>query len=215
MANQDRFSVLQQKLKKTHLPVWVDYGDEEPEKRLLVQRDLSIAALKEQVMNRIGQDMEQARLWHLWVAQEKLPGDMKIRDAYQSYGEGDSLSLRYSSGIEATTTLQARTSLLLTDVETTETLSIEKFPAVIGRFDQNDVTVDLSNIQNKHRISISRRHAEVIFSDGHFHIRNLSQNNVLVLDGQTIAYQQTHLLGPRCHVRLGKVTFVIDIHMGV
>ena len=206
MANQDRFTALYQKVKHTHLPLVVD------DERLLVKRGLTVGALKEQVMNRSGQDTDQARAWHLWVGADQLPEDATIADVYAEHGQGGGLlTLRYSSGAEDETAVRQEGGLRLTELAENEVITVKKFPAILGRFDQNDVTVDLGEIQNETRVSISRRHAEIVVSDHQFIIRNLSQSNMLLVDDKPVEFNKQQLLSPGSQIRLGKVTFVGDV----
>ncbi len=212
MSENRLTELYQQRLKNTHLFLLID------DEMVLVQRHLTIAKLKEQVMIRNNHDRDQARLWHLWLGEHQLPEDKTVYEVFQAFQRSklaqskDLMPLRYGSGgseLKQTETVNRR--IRLTEQITRYTLLIKKYPAIVGRKDNNDVTVDMNVLEAAERNTISRRHAEIRAADDHFSVRNLSQHNLVMVDDQQIDHNKTAALMPGSVLRLGKVSFEVDV----
>jgi pSer/pThr/pTyr-binding forkhead associated (FHA) protein len=108
--------------------------------------------------------------------------------------------------------LQPSQYAVLREDTTGKTFDIQWQPAVIGR-PTNEVDHDITLAVNVQLIpngmTISRKHAQITYSDGKYHIEMLAENNLLLLNGKEMALNSRKEIknGDKLHAGRNKVPF--------
>lgn len=196
---QNRFDTLRDALQRTHKPLTIVYRDEEY--RVLVTAEMTVRQLREACFSKFAQSTG-------------FKSDYVLVYADQPLTLGDTLD-----HLPAGASIQFQRAERQQTVEDTELYVVfsdgsfqplNKLPAVIGR-SQAEGGVDINLQDFPEGMKVSRRHAEIFRQGSVYYIRNLTQNNTLLVDAAAVTQSTPRALKHGSVVRASTVEFELRI----